>query len=103
MTESANMHIFAAQSAPLVYLNGTLLFVGGVAIVQAHNRWRLGLPLLVTLTGWGLTTLGLVRMIAPEAAKTQAGPVTNAIFVALLVLGGLLSFLGYRPGRDESA
>ncbi len=34
------MHIFVAQTAPVVYLNGTLLLVGGVAIVQALNRWR---------------------------------------------------------------
>jgi hypothetical protein len=47
------MHIFAAQTAPIVYLNGTLLFVGGLAIVQSHNRWSWGWPLLVTLTGWG--------------------------------------------------
>lgn len=41
-TEAFNMAIFAAQTAPVVYLNGTLLFVAGVAIVQAHNRWRWG-------------------------------------------------------------
>jgi hypothetical protein len=90
------MHIFVAQTAPVVYLNGTLLFVGGVAIVQAHNRWSGGWPLLVTLTGWGGTALGLFRMIAPEAAQAKEGPMTNGIFIALLVLGGLLSFLGYR-------
>ncbi len=96
------MHIFAAQTAPVVYLNGVLLFVGGIAIVQAHNLWR-GSPLLVTLTGWGTLALGLVRMIAPEAAQARAGPVTSAIFVALLALGGLLSVLGYkRPPRGLS-
>jgi hypothetical protein len=91
------MHIFAAQTAPVVYLNGALLFVGGVAIVQAHNRWRWDWPLLVTLTGWGVVALGLFRMIAPEAAQASEGPVTSAVFVALLGLGGSLSFLGYRP------
>jgi hypothetical protein len=35
-------------------------------------------------------------MIAPEAARAKEGPMTNGIFIALLVLGGLLSFLGYR-------
>lgn len=91
------MHIYAAQTAPVVYLNGTLLFVGGVAMVQAHNRWNWGWSLLVTLFGWAVMALGLVRMIAPTAAQAGEGPVTSAIFVALLVLGGLLSFLGYRP------
>jgi hypothetical protein len=99
MTESVNMHIFAAQSAALVYLNGVLLFVGGLAIIQAHNRWHLGWPLLVTLTGWGITTLGLARMLAPEAAQAKAGSLTSAIFIVLFLLGGLLSFLGYRRER----
>ncbi len=91
------MHIFAAQTAPVVYLNGAVLFVGGVAIVQAHNLWTRGWPLLVTLTGWAVTAVGLFRMIAPTAAQAKEGPMTNAIFIALLGLGGALSFLGYRP------
>jgi hypothetical protein len=101
VTESANMHIFAAQTAPVVYLNGTLLFVAGVAMVQAHNRWSRGWPLLVTLFGWGVLALGLARMMAPEAAQAGDGPATRAIFVALLALGGLLSFLGYRPDEGR--
>jgi hypothetical protein len=96
------MHIFAAQSAPVVYLNGALLFVGGIAIVQSHNRWNWGWPLLVTLVGWGVTALGLIRMIAPEAAQAAEGPMTHAIFIALFVLGGSLSFLGYRPSSERS-
>lgn len=93
------MHIFAAQTAPVVYLNGTLLFVAGVAIVQAHNRWRWGSPLLVTLTGWGVTALGLARMIQPDGVTAQEGLFTAAIFLAMFVLGGLLSWLGYRPAE----
>jgi hypothetical protein len=95
-TEAFNMPIFAAQTAPVVYLNGTLLFVGGVAILQAHNRWRWGWPLLVTLSGWGMLAVGLVRMIAPGAPQASAGPVTDAVFVGLLALGVGLSVLGYR-------
>jgi hypothetical protein len=90
------MHIFAAQTAPVVYLNGTLLFVGGLVIVQSHNHWRLGWPLLVTLTGWSVMALGLMRMIAPDAAQAKEGLMTHAIFAGLLALGGALSFMGYR-------
>src|SRR3989344_5240832 len=98
-SEAANIHIFAAQTAPVVYLNGTLLFVAGVAIVQAHNSWRWGSPLLVTLTGWGVTALGLARMIQPDGVTAQEGLFTAAIFLAMFVLGGLLSWLGYRPAQ----
>jgi hypothetical protein len=30
-------HLYNAQIPPVVYLSGTLLFVGGPAIVRAHN------------------------------------------------------------------
>jgi hypothetical protein len=103
MTEAVNMHIFAAQTAPVVYLNGTLLFVGGVAIVQAHNRWGWGWPLLVTLTGWGLTTLGLIRMIAPEAAlHRNVGARRIAFLVGLPTYRktALVSVREVRPARD---
>ena len=102
-TESLNMHIFIGQTPPVVYLNGTLLFVAGLAIVQSHNRWAWGWPLLVTLTGWAAVALGLWRMIAPEAPQADEGAVTNLIFVALAVLGGVLSFHGYRTAEQEPA
>jgi len=99
-TEAMNMHIFVEQAAPVVYLNGTLLLVAGVAIVQAHNRWRWGWPLLVTLTGWTALAVGLWRMIAPDAAQATEGALTSTAFAGLLLLGGLLSFQGYRRPGD---
>ena len=48
ITESINLDIFANTSAHLVYLNGTLLFVAGLAIVRGHNQWTTRWPVLVT-------------------------------------------------------
>lgn len=95
------MDIFAQQTAPVVYLNGTLLLVGGVAILQAHNRWSFGWPLLVTLTGWVIAALGLLRMIAPQGAQAREGLTTNLVFIALAILGAALSVRGYVL-RDEA-
>ena len=95
VTERMNMDIYAVQTAPIVYLNGTLLFVGGVAIVQAHNIWVRRWPLLVTLVGWGVLGVGLTRMIAPQAGRIDAGGVADLVFAALFVLGAFLSFKGY--------
>ncbi|MFN3522050.1 MAG: hypothetical protein ACK4YQ_07355 [Phenylobacterium sp.] len=94
-TEWMNMDIFAAQTAPVVYLNGTLLFVGGLAIVQAHNRWAWGWPLLVTLAGWALAVAGLARMIAPGAAQVEAGFLADLVFAVLFAAGLWLSYEGY--------
>ncbi len=68
LTEALNIDVFAGVPAAFVYLNGTVLFVAGVAIVQGHNRWRLGWPMVVTLAGWVLLLGGLYRMVAPAAA-----------------------------------
>src|SRR5580765_6511409 len=51
-SEALTYRIWASNIAPLISLNGALLFVAGLAIVRAHNRWTRGWPVLVTLTGW---------------------------------------------------
>src|ERR1039458_1260312 len=55
--------------SPVTYLVGILLFVAGLAIVRAHNRWIRGWPVLVTLVGWAAIFGGLFRMLAPEAQR----------------------------------
>ena len=52
-TEAMNIKVFSSQIAPVVYLNGAILFVAGLAIVRAHNVWTWRWPIIVTLTGWG--------------------------------------------------
>jgi hypothetical protein len=32
--------LYDAQIPPVVYLSGVLMFIAGLAIVRAHNRWR---------------------------------------------------------------
>ena len=51
VSELLNFRIWSSVAAPVVYLNGALLFVGGLVIVRSHNVWRLGWPLLITLSG----------------------------------------------------
>jgi hypothetical protein len=96
-TEALNMHIFRQQIAPVVYLNGTILFVAGLALVRSHNRWGWKWPTLITLTGWVLLSGGLYRMIAPEAPQAAASAATYAMLAAIVVIGLVLSFRGYGP------
>lgn len=91
-TEAMNLAIFAANTPAVVYLNGTILFVAGLAIVRAHNHWSWNWSVLVTLTGWFAVVLGLYRMIAPAAPQAQAGPASSAMFAALFVLGAFLTY-----------
>ncbi len=57
-SEALNYRIWDDNLAPVTYLDGALLFVGGLSIVRAHNRWRGGWPVLTTLAGWSALGLG---------------------------------------------
>ena len=48
-----------------VFYTGLLHFALGAIIVAAHNVWR-GVPLLVTLLGWGWTIKGLLHLTYPS-------------------------------------
>lgn len=91
------MGIFIGQSAPVVYLNGTVLFVAGLAIVRSHAHWRRSWPVLITLTGWGAILLGLWRMAFPAANQAGDNPTTYVLLAVLFIVGAVLSFAAYLP------
>jgi hypothetical protein len=104
ISELVNHRIWSGVAAPVVYLDGTLLFVAGLSIVRAHNVWSLRWPVLVTLVGWAAIFGGLYRMFAPDARQAPQDMVTFT-FIALLALTGLfLTYMAYRPlGRPGSS
>ena|SRR4249919_1358448 len=97
ISETINVHIWEANTAAGVYLNGTLLFVAGLSIVRSHNHWVRDWSVMVTLTGWFVMLLGLFRMFAPEmqleGAKNATAVVTITTFV--LAMGIFLTFKAY--------
>ncbi|MBO6902338.1 MAG: hypothetical protein JJ864_13430 [Rhizobiaceae bacterium] len=54
------------KSTPLIFLSGVLVMVGGLAIVNTHNRWNLDWTLLITVFGWAMVIGGALRVIAPR-------------------------------------
>lgn len=90
-----NPALYDTQIVPLIYLNGTLLFVAGLAIVKHHNIWILGWQTLLTVIGYLSILLGLARMLFPEVQKA-AFKNDNSILVVeiLLILVGI--FLTYK-------
>ena len=96
-------HLYDQQIPPLVYLSGVLMFVAGLAIIRAHNRWERNWTVLVTVTGWFSGALGLFRMFAAGAYQRGAAGTPPAVFMllegALLVCGLVLSYKAY--GRTE--
>ena len=99
VTEAINIDVFARIPACVVYLNGTLLFVGGVAILQAHNRWTKDWTVILTLIGWALLLGGLYRMLAPAAPQLGKGFLTYAVLASIGATGGWLCYKVYWPVR----
>ncbi len=97
VTEAINMDVFANQIAPVVYLNGAILFIAGLAIVRAHNLWTWRWPVIITLTGWVALFVGLWRMVAPNAPLAAENVLTYAVLAAIAVIGAILSLTAYLP------
>jgi hypothetical protein len=95
LSEALNLRVWAVNIAAVTYLNGSILFVAGLAIVRAHNRWTRSWPVLVTLIGWGAALGGLFRMFAPEVQPGGKNAATYALIAILFAIGGFLTFKGY--------
>jgi len=88
-SEMMNPDIWGAVTAPVTYHAGTVLFVAGLSIVYARNRWTRSWPVMVTIVGWVAVLGGLFRMFAPEFAQRGAQniPAVFAAQIGLLAIG----------------
>lgn len=95
-------HLYDAQIPPVVYISGTLMFVGGLAIVRTHNQWVRNWTVLITLSGWIFLFLGLFRMFFASAYLQGAANTRTTTFmvleVVLLIVGLIITFKSY--GRE---
>jgi hypothetical protein len=89
------------HDSPLVFVSGFPLFVAGLAIVRAHNRWEGGWPVVVTLVGWFALIVGLSRILFLTRGASlivRADKTTGflpVVAIVILVIGAFLSFKGY--------
>ncbi len=91
-----NPNLYDAQIPPVVYLSGALMFVAGLCIIRAHNRWHYDWTVVLTIVGWLSLTLGTVRMLLPHAYAENIEPNGISVIVveAIILLIGL--FLTYK-------
>jgi hypothetical protein len=82
-SELLNLPIWSLNTAAGVHLNGALLFLGGLAIVRAHNYWTRTWPVIITLLGWLFMFGGLGRMFVPELQLKAAENFTMVTIVSL--------------------
>lgn len=93
-----------SRDPALIFVSGILLFVAGLAIVRAHNRWTKEWPVLVTILGWLAILSGLTRMLFPTGLAAIAGGIgqtTGAIIPGAIVLLGLGAFLSFKAYRRD--
>ncbi len=85
----------------LIFVSGFPLFVAGLAIVRAHNRWEGNWSVLVTVVGWLALLSGLSRILFPTrlvsiaVGAVHTTGVLPTVAMAFLLVGGYLSFKGY--------
>ena len=91
-----------AKNWALVFIAGIMTLVAGLAIVQTHNIWGGGWPVIVTIFGWLAVIGGVARMVFPRemadlAVRFASHPhgVLAAAIVPLL-LGIFLAVKAFR-------
>ena len=80
---------------------GLMTLVTGLAIVNTHNDWALGWPLIITIFGWLAVIGGIVRVTLPAQVRTIGEAMLandNMLYfggIANILLGGFLAYMGY--------
>lgn len=99
ISEAVTLHIYQTPPhAQLVYLNGFVLLLFGFYLVLIHNVWTRHWPVLITLSAWGATILGLYRLFFPNA---QQAPVNAFTYTALAFLAAAEIYIGVRSYKSN--
>ena len=90
--------LLCAKGEAGAFVDGFLNLPLGGVIVGFHNTWS-GIPLVLTLVGWGLLIKGLIRFCAPKQALRMMARVSlerswefQVAGVGLVALAGLLGY-----------
>ena len=102
ISEMINLSIWESNIPSITFLNGVLLFVGGISIIRVHNFWVRSWIILITLLGWLIIILGLLRMFFPTAQQAGENFSTYLLLTVLFVIGLFLVLKGYYPFKNSS-
>lgn len=86
---------------PLILISGVLATLAGLVIVNVHNVWYWGWPVIITAFGWALLIGGSARILSPDLVADIGGRMLEKDGLARMiggvwaVLGLFLSFQGY--------
>ncbi|MEE8252670.1 MAG: hypothetical protein V3R17_01920 [Hyphomicrobium sp.] len=100
-TEFHEMATDFLASRAMIFLSGLLTLVAGLAIVNTHNLWEFGWPVIITILGWLAVIGGVFRILFPGSVQSMGTsmldkPATMTVSGAIqIVLGLWLSYVGY--------
>jgi hypothetical protein len=77
----------------LIFIAGFLALLGGLAIVNTHNLWVAGWPIIITIFGWLAVIGGIIRIAFPGVTKS-IGKAMLGNALLLRVIGGVQTALG---------
>ncbi|WCL50796.1 hypothetical protein [Leptospira sp. GIMC2001] len=92
-----NPTLYDTQIVPLIYLNGVLFFVAGLAIIRSHNIWIYGWQTLITIIGYVIIILGTFRMFFPQLQKEEFdnNSFIMTLQIILVIVGIFLTIKAY--------
>lgn len=86
------------RKEPGAFVDGLLNLPVAAIIIAFHNRWS-GIPIVLTLVGWGLLIKACIRLCAPRQALRMMSRVSierawefQAAGAGLMALAGLLVY-----------
>ena len=93
------------QSATIIL--GMFALLAGLAIVNLHNLWVSDWRVIITILGWLAIVRGALSLLFPnkmygvgeDILASRWGTLIGAVIVILL--GGILSWMGYRKSKLE--
>ena len=94
------------HSNALIFISGVLSLPAGLAILNVHRTWTPDWRVIITILGWLAVIGGVIRLVLPQltamiGSTIYSGSAAVPIFgVIALVLGGFLSFEGYRSASS---
>lgn len=83
-----------ARNPSVIYLDGIMMFLGGLAVVEFHNIWVASWQTIITVVGWLLVAGGVVRMLAPQQVGDMARRSARSE-AALAISAGISTVLGF--------
>lgn len=89
------------------WVTGAYILMGGIAIVAFHQLWRDPAAVIISVMGWLLVVRGIFLLAFPDAFASLANrmigavAVWSAVYVVMALIGVYLTYVGWKPVRDE--